>query len=170
MNQTASQETETRTVSIVDGVATESPLSVFDAGAGALFAKAIVTPVKAHDKKHNAPSEADHRYEVTNLNTGASMIVEGHTNISPSFTQVQWSGYSPKKVAEAAMASVGDMLDGNMKAAILKRMIAILDGDHIVSAERLEAVKADIALMGKEAEITKPCRQDASKVKTTRMA
>ena len=164
------QETETRTVSIVDGVATESPLSVFDAGAGALFAKAIVTPVKAHDKKHNAPSEADHRYEVTNLRTGASMIVEGHTNISPSFTQVQWSGYSPKKVAEAALGSVGDMLDGKMKEAIVQRMIAILDGEHILSEERIAAVKHDIGRMGREAEITKPCRQDASKVKTTRMA
>lgn len=165
MSQETETRSQTRTVSIVDGVATDrKPLSVFDAGAGALFAKAIVTPVKAHDKTFNAPSSEDHSYTVTNNNTGESMVVEGHTNISPSFTQVQWSGYSPKKVAEAAVASVGDMLDGKMKAAIINRMIAILDGDHIVSTDRLAAVKVDIARMGAEAEITKPCRQDASKV------
>ena len=59
------------------------------------------------------------------------------------------------------------MLDGKMKEAIVQRMIAILDGDHILSQERIDAVKDDMARMGREAEITKPCRQDASKVKTT---
>lgn len=167
MSQEAQTQNQARKLTVVDGVAQDAdPLSVFDAGAGALFAKAIVNPVKTHDKKHNAPSQADHSYTVTNNNTGASMIVEGHTNISPSFTQVQWSGYSPKKVAEAALGSVGDMLDGKMKEAIVQRMIAILDGEHILSEERIAAVKHDIGRMGREAEITKPCRQDASKVST----
>ena len=168
MSKSQTQTQEARSLTVVDGVAQDAnPLSVFDAGAGALIAKAIVNPVKTHDKNHNAPSEGDHSYTITNNRTGASMTVEGHTNISPSFTQVQWSGYSPKKVAEAALGSVGEMLDGKMKEAIVQRMIAILDGDHILSQERIDAVKGDMARMGREAEITKPCRQDASKVKTT---
>ena len=168
-NQEASQETEARTVTVVDGVAQDAnPLSVFDAGAGALFAKAIVTPVKNHDKENNAPSRVEnHDYTVTNNNTGESMRVQGTTNISPSFEQVQMSNYSPKKIAEAAMASVGDMLDGKMKEAILQRIIGTLDGTYEVSAERKAIVKDDMSRMAFEATITKPCRQDASKVKVT---
>ena len=171
MSKNQTQTQEARSLTVVDGVAQENPLSIFDAGAGALIAKAIVTPVKNHDKNHNAPSRVEnHNYTITNNNTGEAITVTGTTNISPSFEQVQMSNYSPKKVAEACLASIGEMLDGKMKEAMLQRIIGTLDGSVEVSAERKAIVKDDMSRMAFEATITKPCRQDASKVSVTRTA